>query len=63
MEFITSNWEYVLLAFYVLEKVVRLSPTKSDDIIFYDKHTGNTMQHKDKSYIIITVKDVVLIDS
>ena len=34
MEFITSNWEYVLLAFYVLEKVVRLSPTKSDDIIF-----------------------------
>ena len=36
---------------------------KSDDIIFYDKHTGNTMQHKDKSYIIITVKDVVLIDS
>ena len=34
MEFLTSNWEYVLLAFYVLEKAVRLSPSKSDDVIF-----------------------------
>ena len=34
MTFLTANWEYVLLAFYILEKVVRLSPTKSDDVIF-----------------------------
>ena len=34
MAFLTANWEYVLLAFYVLEKIVRLSPTKSDDVIF-----------------------------
>tara|TARA_Y100000310_G_scaffold215770_1_gene216736 strand:- start:112 stop:261 length:150 start_codon:yes stop_codon:yes gene_type:complete len=34
MEFLTSNWEYVLLAFYIVEKVVRLSPTKADDVIF-----------------------------
>ena len=34
MEFLLNNWEYVLLAFYVVEKVVRLSPTKSDDVIF-----------------------------
>ena len=35
---------------------------KSGDIIFYDKHTGNTMQKDDKSYQIITVKEVVLIE-
>ena len=34
MSFIMSNWEWVLLSFYVIEKVVRLSPTKSDDVIF-----------------------------
>ena len=34
MSFIMSNLEWVLLAFYVIEKVVRLSPTKSDDVIF-----------------------------
>ena len=34
MEFLISNWEYVLIGFYVIEKVVRLSPTKSDDVIF-----------------------------
>ena len=34
MEFLTNNWEYVLLGFYMIEKVVRLSPTKADDVIF-----------------------------
>jgi len=34
MEFLTNNWEYVLLGFYIVEKVVRLSPTKADDVIF-----------------------------
>ena len=34
MEFMTSNWEWVLLAFYVIEKVVKLSPSKKDDVIF-----------------------------
>jgi hypothetical protein len=33
-EWLTGNWEYVLLGFYVLEKVVKLSPSKKDDIIF-----------------------------
>ena len=31
---ITANWEWILLAFYTLEKIVKLSPTKQDDIIF-----------------------------
>ena len=34
MNLLTSNWEWVLLAMYVLEKVVKLSPTKKDDVIF-----------------------------
>ena len=33
MEFFTNNWEYVLLAFYVVEKVVRISPSKKDDVL------------------------------
>ena len=31
---VASNWEWILLAFYTLEKIVKLSPSKKDDIIF-----------------------------
>ena len=34
MTLITANWEWVLLGFMVLEKVVKLSPSKKDDILF-----------------------------
>ena len=34
LELLTSNWEYVLLVLYVVEKVVKLSPSKKDDLIF-----------------------------
>ena len=34
MGFLTSNWEWVMLALYVVEKVVKLSPSKKDDVIF-----------------------------
>ena len=34
MEFLTGNWEYVLLVVYVIEKLVKLSPSKKDDVIF-----------------------------
>ena len=34
MQWILGNWEYVLLAFYVVEKLVKLSPSKKDDVIF-----------------------------
>tara|TARA_Y100000310_G_scaffold339586_2_gene432709 strand:- start:1059 stop:1205 length:147 start_codon:yes stop_codon:yes gene_type:complete len=33
MEFLTNNWEWVLLGFMIAEKVVKLSPTKYDDIV------------------------------
>jgi len=34
MQWILGNWEWILLAMYVVEKIVKLSPTKKDDVIF-----------------------------
>ena len=33
MEWITSNWEWVLLGFMVLEKCIKMSQSKADDVI------------------------------
>ena len=33
-EWIIANWEWVLLAFYVIEKAVKLSQSKKDDVLF-----------------------------
>ena len=33
MEFLINNWEWILVGFYVLEKVVKISPAKWDDIL------------------------------
>ena len=33
MDFLTNNWEWVLLAFMIAEKLVKLSPTQYDDIL------------------------------
>ena len=35
MDFISSNWEYVLIAFLCVDKMVALSPSKMDDLIWY----------------------------
>ena len=35
---------------------------KEGDIIYYDKHAGHGIQHKDKFYHVIKQQDVVLID-
>ena len=32
--FITSNWEWFLLGLFILEKVIKLSPSKKDDLIW-----------------------------
>ena len=32
--FITGNWEWCLLALYVLEKGIKLSPSKKDDLVW-----------------------------
>lgn len=33
MEFLSNNWQFLLLVFYVAEKVVKLTPWKWDDIL------------------------------
>lgn len=33
-QWLLENWQYVLVGFYVAEKVVKLTPTKYDDILF-----------------------------
>jgi len=33
-EWLAANWEYVLAVLYAVEKIVKLTPTKYDDIIF-----------------------------
>ena len=33
-----------------------------DDIVYYDRHAGHGIQHKDKFYGVIKQQDVVLID-
>ena len=32
-EWLMANWEYCLIAFMVLEKLVKMSPSKKDDIL------------------------------
>jgi len=34
-----------------------------NDVVYYDKHAGHGMQHKDKLYYVIQSRDVVLIDT
>ena len=33
-EWLVGNWEWCLLGFMILEKVVKMSPSKKDDILF-----------------------------
>ena len=33
-EWVIQNWEYVLVVFYAVEKIVKMTPTKYDDILF-----------------------------
>ena len=34
LSFISSNWEWVLLALYVVENAIKLSPSKKDDLVW-----------------------------
>ena len=51
---------------YLKAKVVSIGNLvegiKEDDTIYYDKHAGHGIQHKDKFYGVIKQMDVVLID-
>ena len=35
---------------------------KEKDVVYYDKHAGHSIQHKEILYYVIKVGDVVLID-
>ena len=35
MEFFASNWEYGLIGFLMIDKIVALSPSKMDDLIWF----------------------------
>ena len=46
--FLTANWEWFLLGLYMLEKAIKLSPSKKDDLVWdmvlkpiVDKIRGN----------------------
>ena len=51
---------------YIKAKVISIGHNvegiKENDIIYYDKHAGHGIQHKDKFYHVIKQQDVVLID-
>ena len=34
LQSLASNWEFVLLALYVVEKAIKLSPSKKDDLVW-----------------------------
>tara|TARA_R100000808_G_scaffold165_4_gene1159 strand:+ start:2219 stop:2365 length:147 start_codon:yes stop_codon:yes gene_type:complete len=34
LTFITANWEWILLGLYVVEKAIKLSPSKKDDLVW-----------------------------
>ena len=35
MEFLSNYWEYVLICFLTIDKVVALSPSKMDDLLWF----------------------------
>jgi hypothetical protein len=35
MSFLSSYWEYILIGFLLVDKVVALSPSKMDDLVWF----------------------------
>jgi hypothetical protein len=35
MEFLSNYWEYALIGFLVVDKIVAMSPSKMDDLIWF----------------------------
>ena len=48
MEWLSLNWEWVLLVFMVLEKIVKMSPSDKDDILLDVVVQGLTKMVKGK---------------
>ena len=51
---------------YIKAKVISIGNLvegiNKGDVVYYDKHAGHGIQHKDKFYGVIKQQDVVLID-
>ena len=51
---------------YLKAKVISIGNNvegiQENDVVYYDKHAGHGIQHKDKFYGVIKQQDVVLID-
>ena len=51
---------------YIKAKVISIGNLvegiKENDVVYYDKHAGHGIQHKDKFYHVIKQMDVVIID-
>ena len=51
---------------YLKAKVISIGNNvegiQENDVVYYDKHAGHGIQHKDKFYHVIKQIDVVLID-
>lgn len=43
IEFFSKNWMWIMIAFWTLEKVVKITPTKYDDILI-DMIVGPVLQ-------------------
>ena len=48
MEWLSQNWEWVLLIFMIAEKIVKMSPTDKDDILLDVVIEGLTKMVKGK---------------
>ena len=53
MDWILANWEWIMLGFYTLEKIVKLSPSKKDEKLKglkkESKKVSNLLKDKKKS--------------
>jgi len=57
MEWLTLNWEWVLLGFMILEKIVKMSPSDKDDILLDVLFQGLTkIVKKEEKWLKDTLK-------
>ena len=56
------NEDYRYLKAKVISAGNLVEGVKEGDVVYYDKHAGHGIQHKDNFYGVIKQQDVVLID-
>ena len=67
LESLMNNWEYVLLVLYVVEKAIKLSPSKKDDLVWdmilkpIIKKIKIKKCLKDRGILLIFQEDLILL--